>query len=69
MIFEGFRILRRVVMLQVIGRGEQEVVVEPRRPSEKSFGGRFVGNVGNVARPRDSTSLISSNSIYGSIFW
>ena len=54
-IFEIFRILRRVVLLQVIGSGEQEVVVEPRRPSEKSFGGRFVGKVGNVARPRDST--------------
>lgn len=50
-IFEVFRILRRVVLLQVIGRGEQKVVVEPRRPSEKFFGGRFVGKVGNVDAP------------------
>lgn len=47
-IFEIFRILRRVVLLQEIGSGEQEVVAEPRRLSEKSFGGRFVGKVGNV---------------------
>ena len=58
-IFEVFRILRRVVLLQVIGRGEQKVVVERRRPSEKSFGGRFVGKVGNVDAPCQHVLVIA----------